>query len=114
MDDNYALHDYDGTTLRIYQLYIRSPAGERRDNLKVVSVHPAPNTPFNPITSSDNYIYIQNLTASTRYTVSVVSTLGGNRSDVTSCKTAVSDPLESQVVQAVACTSEYVIHVHIY
>ena len=114
MDSPVALNYYGDTALCIYQPTIPSPAGEIRDKLKVVSVHPAPNTPFNPITSSDNYIYIQNLKAGTRYTVSVVSTLGGHGSDATSCKTALSDPLESQVVQAVACTGEYVIHAHIY
>ena len=108
MDYSWALAAYDDTTLIMVPPFISSPSGERSDEFKVLSVHPAPNTPFNPNTS-DYYssdIYIRNLTASTRYTVSVVSTLGGNGSYATPCKTAPSDPLESEVVQFVACTGE--------
>ncbi|XP_063728408.1 uncharacterized protein LOC134855971, partial [Symsagittifera roscoffensis] len=107
MDYSWALAAYDDTTLIMVPPFISSPSGERSDEFKVLSVHPAPNTPFNPNTS-DYYssdIYIRNLTASTRYTVSVVSTLGGNGSYATPCKTAPSDPLESEVVQFVACTA---------
>ena len=109
MDHGWALHYFDDTTLAIFSSYVLSPGSGRPDKFKVVSVHPAPNTPFSTITADDSSdIYIRNLTASTRYTVSVVYTMG----DATPCKTALSGPLESEVVQAVACTGEYVFDLH--